>query len=114
VRRPSGVWYLDADYRAFGVTVEVNGSQHDAVAIAERDDHRRNVLGTCGRLVLTVSSHLVRHQSDVAVAITAAGLLSRGWQPGRGVRRRLEVLAARARVDLRTGDLVSRTGGRPA
>lgn len=104
VRRDDGTWYLDADFQPWGVGVEINGTQHTLVRTAGRDDHRRNVLGTGGRLVITIGSHIVRHLPGVAVVATAAGLLSRGWQPPDEIRAGLEHLAADVGMDLRTGD----------
>ena len=105
VRRANGTWYLDASFDAWLVSVEVNGTQHAELTRSERDDHRRNVLGTAGRLVLAVSSHAVRH-TDIPVLATAAALLARGWRPPVRVRDHLERQAAAAGFDLVTGDWV--------
>ncbi|MGH8895057.1 MAG: hypothetical protein ACRDWY_17410, partial [Actinomycetes bacterium] len=68
------------------------------------DDHRRNVLGTRGRLMITIGSHTVRHQPGVAVVASAAALLSRGWTPTPAVHSGLLALAAEVGMDLSTGD----------
>lgn len=104
VQRPDGRWYLDADFWPWGVGVEINGAQHLLVTTAAAEDHRRNVLGTGGRLMITIGSHVVRHQPGVAVVATAAALLSRGWSPEPTVRRGLQQLADDERMDLVTGD----------
>jgi hypothetical protein len=108
VERADGTWYLDADFQPYGVGVEINGTQHLLARAVGQDDHRRNVLGTGGRLVITVGSHTVRRQPGVAVVATAAALLSRGWSPPQAVRHGLEVLAATVGMDLLTGDVVAR------
>jgi hypothetical protein len=108
VERADGTWYLDADFQPYGVGVEINGTQHLLARAVGHDDHRRNVLGTGGRLVITVGSHTVRRQPGVAVVATAAALLSRGWSPPQAVRHGLEVLAATVGMDLLTGDVVAR------
>lgn len=104
VQRADGRWYLDADFQPWGVGVEINGTQHLLVRQAHWDDHRRNVLGTGGRLMITIGSHTVRHQPGVAVVATAAALLSRGWQPAEEVHRHLVALADEVGMDLSTGD----------
>lgn len=104
VRRADGTWYLDADFEPWGVGVEIDGVAHLRVADSERDDHRRNVLGTGGRLMITISSHLVRTRPGAAVVMTAAALLSRGWQPGVATLAGLQLLASVEGMDLRTGD----------
>ncbi len=86
------------------MTVEINGSQHELWEHGERDDHRRNVLGISGRLVITLSSHGVRHAGEDCLVSVAAALLSRGWQPGPAVHDRLRGAAERKGIDLRTGD----------
>lgn len=104
VQRADGRWYLDADFQPYGVGVEINGAQHVVAAQAAVDDHRRNVLATGGRLMITIASHTVRHDPGAAVVTTAAALLSRGWGPPPGVRRGLDQLAVEVGMDLRTGD----------
>ena len=110
VRRADGTWYLDAEFEEFLMGVEINGSQHLVAGALVLDDHRRNVLGTGGRLMITIGSHVVRHRPGQAVVATAAALLSRGWTPEPHVLARLESLAAAERMDLRTGDWLGRAG----
>ncbi len=104
VERPTGSWVLDADFTPYGVGVEIDGIHHERVAQSGFDNHRRNVLATGGRMVLTFDSYAVRHNLGAVVVATAAALLSRGWTPPPDVRRGLEVLAARERMSLLTGD----------
>jgi hypothetical protein len=104
VRRSDGTWYLDADFLPWGVSAEINGTQHLMAGAVARDDHRRNVLGTGGRLVITLSSYDVRHRPGVAVIATAAALLSRGWQPSPAVLCGLQRLAGEVGMRLEDGD----------
>jgi len=106
IRRATGAWYLDCDFDEWLVTVEINGSQHELWEHRERDHHRRNVLGIGGRLVITLSSHGVRHAGEECLVIVAAGLLSRGWQPRPAVHDRLREAAERTAIDLTTGDRI--------
>ena len=106
VQRPDGTWYLDADFPAYGVGVEINGSQHVLVGAVSRDDHRRNVLSTRGRLVITLSSETVRRRPGAAVVATAAALLARGWTPAARTYAGLAKLAAMEGMDLATGDVL--------
>jgi hypothetical protein len=108
VRRDDGTWYLDADFEPYLVGVEINGSQHQVAGALVLDDHRRNVLGTGGRLIITIGSHVVRHRPGQAVVGTAAALLSRGWSPGDDVLAELTALARAEQMDLRTGDWLRR------
>jgi hypothetical protein len=104
VQRSDGTWYLDADFWPWGVSVEINGTQHVLAGAVVVDDHRRNVLGTGGRLVITLSSYDVRRRPGVAVVATAAALLSRGWVPTPSVRRGLQALAHEMGMSLHDGD----------
>lgn len=104
VRRSDGTWYLDADFAPGGVGVEINGVQHLRAVDAVRDHHRRNVLGTGGRLMITLDSRTVRQRPGVAVVATAVALLSRGWQPDGRTLTALRQLAAAEGMDLATGD----------
>lgn len=108
VQRSDGTWYLDADFKPYDVGVEINGTQHLLAGAVVLDDHRRNVLGTGGRLMITLPSHVVRHRPGAAVVPTAAALLSRGWVPPDPVREGLLRLADEVGMDLRTGDWASR------
>ncbi|MEO7981145.1 MAG: hypothetical protein ABI807_09680 [Sporichthyaceae bacterium] len=81
VRRPHGSYYLDNDFEPWLVTVEVNGSQHDDARARDYDDERRGRLQAGGRLVVDLSSYVVRRLPRVAVLRTADALLSRGWVP---------------------------------
>ncbi len=104
VQRSDGTWYLDAEFEPWLMSVEINGSQHGQSGAIRRDDHRRNVLSTGGRLVITLSSHLVREQPGAAAVMTAAGLLGRGWQPRPAILSSLRRVAAAEGIDLATGD----------
>ena len=94
VRHASGLNYLDADFDLWGVTVEINGSQHLDLLAREADDERRFILSVGGRLVVDIASYVVRHDIERAVLRTARALWSRGWEPDRLVMRRLHRLAA--------------------
>ena len=81
LKRAKGAWYLDNDFDDWAVTVEVNGSQHYSLLARESDDDRRFVQQVQGRLVVDISSYVVRHRPGIAVLRTAEALLSRGYQP---------------------------------
>lgn len=100
VRHASGFYYLDCDFDPWLVTVEINGAQHLDLLTREADDHRRFTLSAEGRLVIDISSHLVRHDIAAAILRAARGLHSRGWEPEEMVRQRLERLAASRREPL--------------
>jgi hypothetical protein len=94
VRHSNGRYHLDCDFEPYGVTVEINGAQHIELLAKESDDVRRTRLAIGGRLVVDLGSHLVRHDIDLAMLITADALRSRGWAPAPNVTHRLAGLAA--------------------
>jgi hypothetical protein len=93
VQRSDGRYYLDAEFDPWAVTVEINGVHHLDVRQKELDDVRRTRLAIGGRLVVDIGSHIVRHDIELAVLLTADALLSRGWQPDPEVLSRLLRLA---------------------
>lgn len=96
VRRAHGVWYLDNDFDAWLVTVEVNGMQHHELLAREADDLRRGGLQARGRIVVDVSSYAVRHREQLSILRTAEALMAHGWAPDRRTRA---VLAAYAQAE---------------
>jgi hypothetical protein len=97
VRRAGGVWYLDNDFDDWAVTVEVNGVQHYTLLARESDDNRRFVQQVSGRLVVDVSSYVVRRRVAVAQLRTAEALMARGYRPDERVTARLRALAEQER-----------------
>jgi hypothetical protein len=91
-----GRYYLDCEFDPY--TVEINGGQHIELLAKEADDVRRTRLAIGGRLMVDIGSHIVRHDNDLAMLITADALRSRGWVPEPGVAERLRELAAQRRV----------------
>jgi very-short-patch-repair endonuclease len=79
VRRPSGSLYLDADYEAYALTVEVDGVPHTDVVAGENDAEREHVLVVLGRRVLRISAWLIRHRPQYVAAVLVAALRSGGW-----------------------------------
>jgi very-short-patch-repair endonuclease len=79
-RRPSGTQYLDADFPTYGVSMEVDGSQHDLPHQRLADLVRDLGLATEGRT--TVRIPLVAWRLDEAAVLDGLEQLfrSRGWQ----------------------------------
>jgi hypothetical protein len=98
VRRAAGRYYLDCEFDPFEVTVEINGVQHIELLTKESDDVRRTRLAIGGRLMVDISSYVVRHDIDLAMLMTAEALTARGWVPAPRVAERLGELAAQRRV----------------
>jgi hypothetical protein len=87
LQHADGTWYLDNDFTAYLVTVEVNGIQHYEQLLREADDFQRAVLQISGRIVVDLSSYAVRHQQEQSMLLIAESLVSHGWQPSpRAVR----------------------------
>jgi hypothetical protein len=79
LRRLSGVLYLDADYEAYGLSVEVDGAPHTDVTAGENDAEREHLLVVRGRRVLRLSAWLVRHRPQYVAALLVAALRAGGW-----------------------------------
>ena len=107
VKRGKGRYYLDCEFDAYKVTVEINGAQHVELLTKEFDDVRRTRLAIGGRLMVDIGSNLVRHDIELAMLITADALRSHGWVPATDVANRLRELAARRGVQPLTGPPVS-------
>ena len=78
-RRPSGTQYLDADFPSYGVSMEVDGCQHDLPAQRLADLLRDLGLATEGRT--TVRIPLIAWRLDEAAVLDGLERLfrSRGW-----------------------------------
>ena len=79
-RRSSGTQYLDADFPSYGISMEIDGSQHDLPHQRLADLVRDLDLATEGRT--TVRIPLVAWRLDEAAVLDALERLfrSRGWQ----------------------------------
>lgn len=79
-RRPSGTQYLDADFPEYGVTLEVDGSQHDLPDQRLADLLRDLGLATEARTVVRIP--LVAWRLDEAAVLDGLEALfrSRGWR----------------------------------
>lgn len=79
-RRPSGTQYLDADFPSYGISMEIDGWQHDLPDRRLADLLRDLGLATEGRT--TVRIPLVAWRLDEAAVLDALERLfrSRGWQ----------------------------------
>ena len=79
-RRASGTQYLDADFPSYGISVEIDGSQHDLPQQRLADLVRDLGLATEGRT--TVRIPLVAWRLDEAAVLDALEELfrSRGWR----------------------------------
>lgn len=79
-RRASGTQYLDADFPAYGITLEVDGAQHDLPGARLADLLRDLGLASDGRTVVRLP--LVAWRLDEAAVLDALEELfrSRGWR----------------------------------
>lgn len=77
--RPSGTQYLDADFPSYGVSMEIDGSQHDLPRQRLADLIRDLDLATEGRT--TVRIPLVAWRLDQSAVLDRLEALfrSRGW-----------------------------------
>ena len=81
-RRPSGTQYLDADFPAYEIVLEVDGWQHDRAEHALADCLRDIDLGAEGRTVVRIP--LVGWRVGQGEVLDALERLfrARGWRPG--------------------------------
>lgn len=84
-RGPDGRFYLDVEWGAFDVAVEIHGIPHLAVPQWENDLSRANELVIGGVHLLTFSSFAVRHQSARVMNQVERLLRARGWRPDKGI-----------------------------
>jgi very-short-patch-repair endonuclease len=81
VRRPDGRYYLDMEWSAYGVAVEIHGIPHLGVRQWEQDLERANEIVIDGQRLLVFSSYAVRHES-ARVGDQLVRLLRRGGWAG--------------------------------
>lgn len=78
-RRPSGRYYLDAEWTRFRLSAEIEGTHHFRVDQRERDLDRLNDLVVEGESVLLFTSFAVRHRKRVVAETLRRALCHRGW-----------------------------------
>lgn len=79
LQRPSGVFYTDARFAAYGVVVEIDGIQHLTVAQARQDHRKHNELQLSGDVVLRVLGAELRCDPEPFMRQLQRALASRGW-----------------------------------
>lgn len=85
-RSPTGRYFLDVEWRAYGVVLEIDGIQHSWAQNAVDEALRQNSLSISGALVLHLPLAGLRWAPDDFFAQIDVALRSRGWA---GVRHRL-------------------------
>jgi len=80
-RRPSGEQYLDARFDRYGVTMEIDGQQHDAVEHRVADVLRDFTLAAEGDLVLRLPLVVWRLAEQEVLDRLEQVLRARGWGP---------------------------------
>lgn len=78
-RRPDGRYYLDLEWRAYGVAVEIHGIPHLRVLQWESDLERANEIVIEGPRLLIFSSYAARHEQDRVGAQLLRLLRRGGW-----------------------------------
>ena len=78
--RPSGKQYLDADFDAYGITLELDGSQHDLPAHRLADTLRDLDLAVEGRTVLRVAMMAWWLDAESVLDALERVFLARGWR----------------------------------
>jgi hypothetical protein len=71
VQRSGQRCYLDVDWEAYGIGVEVQGAHHFEVLRADADLDRHNEITSMGRRLLMFSSRAVRHDGDAVGQLLA-------------------------------------------
>ncbi len=76
---PNGRWFLDVEWKRYGVVVEVDGIQHAWAQHVVGDALRQNELAIAGALVLRLPLSGLRWAPDEFYAQVESALRSRGW-----------------------------------
>lgn len=79
-RRPSGTEYLDADFPAYQVSLEVDGAQHDKPSARARDLVRDIRLAAEGRSVIRIPLEAWRLDESGVLDALEELFRSRGWR----------------------------------
>jgi hypothetical protein len=80
--RPSGRYFLDAEWAEYRLTVEIQGVHHFEVRQREEDLDRQNDLVVEGESLLQFTSFALRHREAVVVGTLRRALYKRGWWEG--------------------------------
>lgn len=81
VRRRDGRYYLDAEWRRWGIRAEIHGIPHLKVANWDRDLERQNEITIEGGGLLVFSSYAIRHLANTVGNQLERMFHSRSW-PG--------------------------------
>ncbi|NED96146.1 hypothetical protein G1H11_12585 [Phytoactinopolyspora alkaliphila] len=79
LRHRDGRYYLDADWEAYELSVEVDGRGHMVHTQWEQDLERANEIIINNRRLLRFTSYSVRHRPEIVGATLLRALMSRGW-----------------------------------
>ena len=79
-RRPDGKYFLDVEWRAYGVSTEIHGVPHMRVLQWEADLMRANEIVIAGPRLLIFSSYAVRHESLRVWDQVRRALIVGGWR----------------------------------
>lgn len=80
LRLPDGRYYLDNDWPAYGVRVEIHGIPHMQVRNWDDDLLRQNDISIAGGGLLIFSSYAVRHAQPRVEAQLVEMFRRRGWR----------------------------------
>jgi hypothetical protein len=80
-RRPNGKEYLDADFPAYQVSMEVDGAQHDEPWARARDVVRDIRLASEGRTVVRIPLEAWRLDASGVLDALEGLFRARGWRP---------------------------------
>lgn len=79
-QRPDGKYFLDVEWRAYGVSSEIHGIPHMRVLQWEADLSRANEIVIAGPRLLIFSSYAVRHEYVRVWDQVRRALISGGWR----------------------------------
>lgn len=88
-RTTQGRYFLDVEWKQFGVVLEIDGIQHSWVQNAVGDALRQNALAISGAVVLRLPLVGLRHAPEEFFAQVERALVSRGWDRDGRTRVRL-------------------------
>lgn len=79
-RGPDGRYFLDAEWSAYGVSVEIHGLPHHGIAQWSKDLVRANEIVITGSRPLIFTSYVIRHEPGQVLDQLVRALRAGGWK----------------------------------
>jgi len=67
LRTPNGRYYLDVEWKQYGIAVEIHGIPHQRIRQWDADLLRGNEVVIAGRKLIFFTSYAIRHEQEVVI-----------------------------------------------